>query len=183
MSNDSFASTVDEINRLHSDAAKVAAQSRQHLHEAMAAAWRAGRLLLTEKKRVCRAMGRSAWPMWLEQNFRGSPAAAQRYLRVADSIADEALLRGLSIRQTYLRLGIATEPKSRAQTVRVPALPAYLRFASRLLVALHQQRDFRKLTPTKRNAYKQDLRPLYAKLRVLFESVDGKERVDPALCF
>jgi hypothetical protein len=175
MNNSAKASPVDEINQLHGDAIKFSAQSSRHLQEAMAAAWRAGLLLRVEKKRVRRAMGRGAWPLWLEQNFSASPATARRYLHLADSVSDESLLGELSIRQMYLRLGIATAPKSRAQSIRLPALPAYLRFAGRLLVAL-QERDFRKQTSARRIAYTKDLRPLYSKLRMLFEPIDGKQR-------
>jgi len=103
MNNSAKASPVDEINQLHGDAIKFSAQSSRHLQEAMAAAWRAGLLLRVEKKRVRRAMGRGAWPLWLEQNFSASPATARRYLHLADSVSDESLLGELSIRQMYLR--------------------------------------------------------------------------------
>lgn len=169
-------SAVDEINQFYDEATRRAGESREQLDHTITAAWRAGQLLLVERKRVRRAMGRDAWSLWLEQNFRGSPAVARRYIRVAESAADESALRGLSIRQTYLRLGIATEPKCRAQSFRVPALPAHLRLAGRLLVALHPQRDFRRLTPTSRALLQQDLRPIYVRLHALFEPTIRRER-------
>jgi hypothetical protein len=120
-------------------------------------------------------MGRGAWSLWLKRNFRGPAGMAQRYLHIAET-ADESALSGLSLRQIYLRLGIATEPKSRAQSHRVPALPAHLRLAGRLAVTLQRQRDFRGLTPVNLALLQQDLRPLYTKLRALFESSSHQPR-------
>lgn len=43
-----------------------------------------------------------------------TPRTAQRYMRPARSVSDPSLLGGLSLRQTYFRLGVATEPNRRA---------------------------------------------------------------------
>ena len=158
---------AQEINRLHAEVVRQVEASKQALHTALAAAWRAGQLLLAEKKRVRRTMGGGAWLLWLREHFRGSPRTAQNYMRLAETVADVSLLQAMSLRQVYLRLGIATEPKSRAGSVPLQALPPYLRFAHRLLAAL--QPCVKAFTPEQSEAYRQDLRPLYERLRLLFE--------------
>lgn len=168
-------SIADEINRFKDNVAKHAKGSREHLDHAVTLAWQAGRLLLAERKRVRRLMGRDAWPLWLKQNFRASAAVAQRYIHLAELAPDETTLRRLSIRQSYFRLGIATEPKSRAQSFRVPPLPAHLRYAGRLLVALQAHREAG-LTAIKRSLLQEDLRPVYLKLRKFFESTNSPAR-------
>lgn len=52
----------------------------------------------------------------IKRNFNGNERTAQRCMRLAAAVSDPVFLRGLSIRQACLRLGIATEPKSQAQT-------------------------------------------------------------------
>jgi len=158
---------ASEINRLHAEIVRQANASKQALHSAVVAAWQAGQLLLGEKKRVQRTMGGGVWQLWLKRHFLGSRRTAQNYMRLADTVADECSLQGMSLRQAYLRLGIATEPKSRAGSAPLQALPRHLRFAHRLLAAL--QPGARPLTPEQNDTYRQDLRPLYERLRVLFE--------------
>lgn len=163
-------SAAREINRLHAEVERQAEQSKEALHAALAAAWRAGQLLAAEKQRVRRTMGGGAWLLWLEQNFRGTARTATNYMRLAASVTDPETLRGLSLRQAYFRLGIATEPKSRANSVAVEPLPAHVRLATRLLRALHEEAsDFDKLPPPQVSAFRQDLRALYEELRRLFE--------------
>ena len=89
-------------------------ESKNALIGALEMSWRAGQLLLAEKERVRRTMG-GAWLLWLEQCFHGTPRTAQKYMRLAQTVDDVSTLRGMSLRQTYFRLGIATEPKSRAE--------------------------------------------------------------------
>jgi hypothetical protein len=149
---------------------KRAADSRSSLLAALEAAWQAGRLLSEEKRRVRRTMGGGAWLLWLQQNFQGTPRTAQRYLRLASSEVDISTLRGMSLRQTYVRLGIATEPKSQSNRAPVGSLPAHVRFAQKLIVALKPCVSFRQVTPEQCTAYRQDLRPLYDLLRPLFET-------------
>lgn len=163
-------SVAREINRLHEEVVRSTAGSKQALHAALAAAWRAGHLLIEEKKRVRRTMGGGAWRLWLEQNFRGSARTATNYMRLAASVADASFLQGLSLRQAYFRLGIATEPKSRATSVQVAPLPAHVRLATRLVRALKEEGgDFARLPPEQVAAFRQDLRSLYEQLRRLFE--------------
>jgi hypothetical protein len=114
-------------------------------------------------------MGRGAWLFWLEANFRGTPRTAQRYMRLAQSVADVAFLRGMSLRQAYARLGIATEPKTPAKCPLAHKLPPHLVFANKLVRALQHQTD--KAGPEQGEAYRRDLRTLYDRLRPWFESV------------
>jgi hypothetical protein len=159
-----------EINRLHGEVQRLTTESRQALHAALAAAWQAGQLLLAEKARVRGPLGAGGWHLWLEQNFRGSRRTAQNYMRLARSVADLSFLQGLSLRQAYLKLGIATEPKHRTETAAVRLLPPHVRLAQRLLAALPSRRPAGK---TERDtALRQDLRALYERLRQLYAVCD-----------
>jgi len=163
-------SAAREINRLHEEVSRRTAESKEALQAALVAAWRAGQLLIAEKKRVRRAMGAGAWRLWLEQHFRGTARTATNYMRLAESVADISFLRGMSLRQVYFRLGIATEPKSRAKSVQVEPLPAHVRLATRLIRALKEESgDFARLSPQQVTTFRQDLRALYEQLRRLFE--------------
>src|ERR1019366_2008885 len=108
---------AQEINRLHAEVVRQADTSKHALHAALAAAWRAGQLLLAEKKRVRRMMGDGAWLLWLEAHFRGSRRTAQNYMRLAETVGDAVALQGMSLRQMYLPVGIAPREKSRAGSV------------------------------------------------------------------
>jgi len=157
-------SPAEEINRLHEEVVRQADDSRKCLHAALLAAWHAGRLLLAEQKRVRDTMG-AAWGHWLDEKFSGSRRTAQNYMRLAESAPDVLAFQDLSLRQVYLRLGIATEPKSRANSPRVAELPAHIRLANKLLVALKAYER----KPQAPEAFRQDLRALYERLRRLFE--------------
>jgi len=169
MSLSATASAAREINRLHDEAVRLTAESKQSLHKALAAAWQAGQLLLAEKKRVRHTMGHGAWLLWLEQNFHGARRTAQKYMQLAQSVPEASSLEGMSLRQVYLRLGIATEPKSREHSPQVDQLPAHVRLANRLLVALKPMDETRHAAPEQCAAFRQDLRALYERLRRLFE--------------
>jgi hypothetical protein len=157
-----------EINRLHEEVVRQTDDSRKCLHAALVAAWEAGQLLLTEQKRVRRTMG-AAWGLWLDQKFRGSRRTAQNYMLLANSTPDVSAFKGMSLRQVYLRLGIATEPKERLNSPRVELLPAHIRLAQRLLVALKKRNKTAPATPEQWTALRQDLRLLYEQLRAIFE--------------
>ncbi|HTB79560.1 MAG TPA: hypothetical protein VK717_01605 [Opitutaceae bacterium] len=162
-------SPAHEINRLHEEVARQTDNSRKCLHAALMAAWQAGQLLLAEQKRVRRTMG-GAWGHWLEEKFCGSRRTAQNYMRLAETVPDVSAFQGLSLRQVYLRLGIATEPKSRAESARVEKLPPHIRLASKLLVALKTRNDAPTSTPEQWVLLQQDLRALYDQLRCIFEA-------------
>ena len=51
---------AEEINHLHQQVVRQTEDSRDCLHAAMVAAWKAGQLLLAEKERIRRTMG-AAW--------------------------------------------------------------------------------------------------------------------------
>ena len=170
--NPSPATTVAvEINRLYDEARRGASASRQALHGALVAAWHAGQLLLAEKKRVRHCMGHGAWLLWLETNFRGTARTAQRYMRLAECVADIAFLQGMSLRQAYARLGIATEPKTPSKRALSHKLPAHLVHANRLVRALKRRAG--QTGEDQGEAYRRDLRALYEKLRPWFESAPG----------
>jgi len=165
-----------EINRLHESAQKLAADSRQVLNGALTAAWQAGQLLLAEKKSIRRRMGVGAWLLWLEANFHGTPRTAQRYMKLARSVTDVAFLRGISLRQAYARLGIATEPKTRGGQPLLHRLPKHLVLANRLLRAI-------KCPPVGANndSLRRDLRQLYETLHPWFTEDDPMERRESIL--
>ena len=158
------ASAAREINRLDAEVEKLSAASRQSLTSALAAAWQAGQLLIVEKRRVRRAMGPGAWVLWLEQNFHGAKRTAQKYMQLARAVPDASALEGMGLRQMYLHLGIATEPKSRAESPHVEPLPPHVRLAHKLLVVLEKSPP-----PEQCATIRQDLRALYERLRRFFE--------------
>ena len=159
------ASPVTEINRLHDEVQRCAAASREHLTAALAAAWDAGRLLRAERERINVTMLRGAWSLWLRKNFRGSAKTAKRYMALSAAVPDPAVFSGLSLRQVYFRLGIATEPKKRRRHPVIP-LPEYVRLATRLVCALRRVRRLAQ-TPAA-EAYRRDLRLLYEQLQPFF---------------
>ena len=163
------ASPAHEINRLHEEVVRQTDGSRKCLHAALAAAWQAGQLLLIEQKRVRCTMG-AAWGLWLDERFRGSRRTAQNYMQLAETVTDVSAFQGLSLRQVYLRLGIATEPKSRVDSPRVERLPPHIRLANKLLVALSTGDKASRSTPEQSAAFRQDLRALYERLRRIFET-------------
>lgn len=164
-------SAVAEINRLHAEAKRSVVASRQALHAALAAAWHAGHLLLAEKKHVVHVMGIGAWLHWLEANFKGTVRTAQRYMKLAQSVTDVAFLEGMSLRQAYARLGIATEPKTSGKRRLRHTLPAHVVLANKLARALKRRPG--QTTEEQGEAYRRDLRTLYDKLRPWFESAPG----------
>ncbi len=160
--------TAAEINRLHEETKRHSFASRQALHGALVAAWQAGHLLVEERKRVFHTMGSGAWLHWLKANFRGTARTAQRYMRLAHSITDAAFLQGMSLRQAYARLGIATEPKTPGKRRLRHTLPAHVVLANRLVRTLRRRPG--QSDEEQGEAYRRDLRVLYEKLRPWFES-------------
>ena len=159
--------SADEINRLHAEAEKLCAESRDTLNVALVAAWKAGQLLNVEKRNVRRTMGPGAWLLWLERHFAGTPRTAQLYMRLAATVADVSVLQGMSLRQVYFRLGIATEPKSPARSVALRPLARHATLTVRLLAVVPVRSN--SVPPEMQQTYRQDLRPLYERLRSWFE--------------
>ncbi|HVZ64202.1 MAG TPA: hypothetical protein VG838_06950 [Opitutaceae bacterium] len=164
-----------EINRLHEEAKHCACASRQALHGALVAAWQAGQLLVEQRKRVFRDMGPGAWLLWLKANFRGTARTAQRYMRLAHCVADAAFLQGMSLRQAYARLGIATEPKTPGKRRLRHTLPAHVVLANRLVRTLKRRPG--QTDEEQGEAYRRDLRLLYEKLRLWFEPVPAASNI------
>ncbi|HTQ30293.1 MAG TPA: hypothetical protein VMI53_03710 [Opitutaceae bacterium] len=158
----------DKINRLHEEVVRQTTDSEKCLHAALVAAWQAGQLLLAEKERVRRTMG-AAWGQWIKEKFHGSKSTAHNYMRLAENTADVSDFAGLSLRQVYLRLGIATEPKCRRDSPGVAPLPEHIRLANRLLEALSRCEIKVKSRPEQSVLLRQDLQALYVRLRRLFE--------------
>ena len=157
-----------EINRLHEEVKRSAFASNEALQRSLVAAWQAGQLLVAEKKRVFHKMGKGAWLLWLEVNFRGTARTAQRYMLLAHGIADVTLLQGMSLRLMYARLGIATEPKTPGKHRLRHRLPAHIMLANRLVRTLRRRPG--QTGDEQGEAYRRDLRALYEKLRPWFES-------------
>lgn len=168
--------TAAEINRLHEEAKRASIASREALHGALVAAWRAGHLLIVERRRVFHDMGPGAWLFWLKANFRGTARTAQRYMRLAHTVADEAFLQGMSLRQAYARLGIATEPKTPGKRRLRHILPAHILLANKLIRTLKHRPSY--VDDEQSKAYRRDLRALYEKLRPWFESSSASARVE-----
>jgi hypothetical protein len=158
---------AEEINRLHAEAVKLSTDSRDALHAALVAAWKAGQLLAVEKRNVRRTMGPGAWHLWLKRYFSGTPRTAQRYMLLAKNVSDASFLRGMSLRKVYFRLGIATEPKTPGCAVALRPVSRHAVLATRLLGLLRARPGL--LLAELQRAYLQDLRPLYERLRALFE--------------
>lgn len=114
---------VQRINALHAEAEHYRDQCREEVYEALNAARQVGTLLLQQKQRVARGN----WILWLETHFQGTERTAQRYMALAKVVPDVSQLRGITLRQAYLRLGVAvaTDPHQ-GQGCR-PILPVHAR--------------------------------------------------------
>ena len=156
---------AQKINALHADVRRLERESRQKLDSAATAAWQAGRLLLEAKASIVRHCGHGAWMLWLEANFKGNTRTARRYMKLARELPDAPAPDGLSLRQLYFRLGIATEPKAPKSSGAQPVpIPAYITLANKLVRILREAHESRcAIVP-------QDLAMLYSQLRSLFET-------------
>ncbi|OAM88528.1 DUF3102 domain-containing protein [Termitidicoccus mucosus] len=152
-----------QINRLHREVRRLCAESREKLDGALAAAWHAGRLLAEQKQTLRRNAGRGSWLVWLDASFAGGRSTAYRYMRLALETPAPETLHGLSLRQAYFRLGIATEPKTAAQQIHpVQALPESVVLAQKLLRLLRRRQKLSE-------GCLGDLATLYRQLRAIFE--------------
>jgi hypothetical protein len=155
---------ASEINQLHSEVQRLSAESRQSLDGALAAALAAGRLLREQKEHLRRALGRGVWDDWLKTCFRGSRSTAYRYMQLARATPGKtasAALHGLSLRQAYLRLGIAIEPKTVTQHSVTALIPEPVILAQKLTRFLRRQRALR-------GSYRDELATLYRQLQLMF---------------
>ena len=163
ISNATHNATAARINRLHQEVRRLCAESREKLDGALAAAWHAGKLLAAQRQHLRRTAGRGQWRAWLEASFAGGRSTAYRYMKLAREISDPETLRGLSLRQAYFRLGIATEPKiSACQIHPVQTLPEPVVLAQKLLRLLRKKQ---KLS----DGCMSDLAVLYRQLHMIFK--------------
>ena len=93
---------------------------------------------------------------------------------LAKNVSGASFLTGMSLRQIYFRLGIATEPKSPGHAAVLRPLPKHVVFAGRLLGLLKSRSNM--LPSEVEKTYRQDLRPLYERLRMLFEPHSGQSK-------
>ena len=156
---------AQKINALHAAAQRMERESRQKLDSAATAAWRAGKLLLGAKASIVRHGGHGAWMPWLETKFKGSARTARRYMKLARELPEAPAPDGLSLRQIYFRLGIATEPKAPKSSAPSPvAIARHIILANKLVRILRESQ--RAINP-------RDVTALYAQLRSLFEVADA----------
>ena len=77
-------------------------------------------------------------------------------MRLAKMVNDVSVLQGMSLRQVYSRLNIATEPKSDKAAMAIAPLPRHTILATRLLGVLKTKPNT--LPPELQKSYQQDLR-------------------------
>ena len=160
---------VAQVNRLHAEVAHHCEQSEEQLPKALVAAWRAGKILTELKVSIRKSAGHGSWEPWLKHNFDGSVRTAQRYMALAKNVTDVADFRGMSLRQTYMALGFSVEKKGLHDPVLVPALPTHLRLANRFIAAIPSPKDLARFPQQERDKWRHDLRPVWDRLKLLFE--------------
>jgi len=161
---------ASEINRLYAKVTLTCGLSEDQIQEALAAAWKAGELLSDKKRLVKRMLGHGSWEPWLKRNFTGSVRTAQRYMALTKNVTGVTDLKGISLRQAYMRLGLSVERKGIHDPVHIPALPVHIRATNRFLMALPSVREINGLSDESRNRWMRDLRPAWDRLRLLFEA-------------
>jgi len=136
------------------------------VYSGLYAAWQAGRLLLVQKRKVAC----SHWRLWLERHFNGTARTAQRYRVLAKTVPNAAQLRGFSLRQAYLRLGIAVAGLAESTVSRYFFLPMYAVLANHFERWLRQKGDTAILPDQKKQTLRHhNLPPLYEWLVSLFD--------------
>jgi hypothetical protein len=93
-------------------------------------------------------------------------------MRLTQCVADIDFLQGMSLRQAYYRLGIATETKTPGMRPPAHRLPIYIILANRLVRALKRRPG--QTAQEQGEVYRRDLRVLYERLRPWFESAPNK---------
>ena len=127
---------------------------------------------LVQKRKVARGN----WRLWLERHFSGTTRTAQRYMALAKSVPNAAQLRGFSLRQAYLRLGIAVAGLTQAAASRYSFLPLHAVLANRFERWLRQKGDTATLPDQEKQTLRRDLRPLYEWLVSLSEDAGSTVR-------
>ena len=88
-------------------------------------------------------------------------------MRLAAIVAGVSVLNGMSLRQVYFRLGVATEPKSPARSVVLRPVARHATLTLRMLALVPARTN--SVSPEMQRTYRQDFRPLYERLRLWFE--------------
>ena len=93
---------------------------------------------------------------------------------LAKTVPDVLQLRGLTLRQAYLRLGIAVAENLHGSAQRYAVLPAHAALANRFQRWMRQKQDVGTLPEQERRTLRHDLRPLYDWLARLFDEDSEK---------
>jgi hypothetical protein len=88
---------------------------------------------------------------------------------LAKTVPDVLQLQGLTLRQAYLRLGIAVAENPHGSAQRYAVLPPHAALANRFQRWMRQKQDVDTLPDQERWTLRHDLRPLYEWLVRLFE--------------
>lgn len=153
---------------LHREVLRALSESRATLDRALLTAWHIGRLLQVDQARARRLLMLGEWRRSVAANLRCTERTIDRYLKLAAAATDPGDLPRLSFRQAYYRLGVSTQPKARAKSLRLPILPRHLRSAQRVLLSVRTQLRGRQMTDEQHRHLCDDLRPLHQQLCVLF---------------
>ncbi|MFT3784074.1 MAG: hypothetical protein QM790_18870 [Nibricoccus sp.] len=164
---------VSEINRLHRLAEEKARCSIQNATEAVSAAWEAGKLLDSERKRIRQECGHGAWEKWVRLNFEGSLTTAKRYMRVFKSATSVADLPKGNLNQTYRLMGISHEREPEVEgsegEKKIAPVDSYLMWAQKLTAYLQKTIYSGLKTNEEIGAIRRDMLPLIRQLNELFK--------------
>jgi len=155
---------IRDINLLHAKVREHCAQCGQELSAATMAAWEAGHKLNQIKALVLRKTGPGGWGLWVQRHFEGTIRTAQRYMLLAKTVPQVEELKGYSLRQAYLKLGITTAGK-----VRIQPLPAPVYYGNRFRRWIIREGDLAGLGQERREALRRDLRPVFEWMRQLYQ--------------
>ena len=167
-------SLADQINAFHAQAEQQRERCCDAVYEGLLAAWEAGNLLIQQKKSV----SHGNWELWLKRHFNGTVRTAQRYMRLAKSVRDIGEMRGFTLRQAYLRLGITVASAPSRQDHRRNVLPLHATLANRFARFIRQNPQVDTLGKPEKQTLRRDLRPVHDWLNRLFEddSIGGHGR-------
>ncbi len=150
------------INIWHAEVEQHRKACSETVYRGLEAAWNASRLLLIQKRKV----SHGNWRIWLERHFDGTPRTAQRYMALAKTDIGE--LKGYSLRQAYMRLGIAVAGSPGECPARCAFLPMHAVLSNRFQRWLRKTGDTAALPEQEKQTLRRDLRPVYEWLDSLF---------------
>jgi hypothetical protein len=94
-------------------------------------------------------------------------------MALARNVTDVSQLSGLSLRQTYMRLGMCVEKRGTHDPIAIQVLPQHLKVAHRFLAAVPTPKDILGLSKEERERWQYDLKPVWDRLRLFFEAGDA----------